>query len=257
MRFLNILQFLTRISIKNDLGYDPHMERGIVYFPVVGGLIGLILVVANGAFEWIFSGIDNIYLQACLVLLLEVVLTGGLHIDGFGDTFDGFFSYRPKDRILEIMKDPRLGTNSLLAIVFLLVLKLISMAVLIDYNMAWCIGFMPLVGRLGAVFMTYKTRPARENGMGNMFIGKSSLTTLILASIFSLLAAGVLTYFSQPNPYIFTYLLGAIVLTFILTKLLVRSSYKKIGGITGDVLGCGIELSELVFLIYILIVMRW
>ena len=93
MRFISILQFLTRISIKKDIGYDPHMERGIVYFPVVGAVIGLLLFVGFRAFSWLFSGIDNIYLLATLILILELIITGGLHMDGFGDTFDGFFSY--------------------------------------------------------------------------------------------------------------------------------------------------------------------
>lgn len=256
MRFINIIQFLTRISIKKDLGYDPYIERGIVYFPLVGAIIGLILMVGYEVFSWIFSGIDNIYLVATLVLTLELVLTGGLHMDGFGDTFDGFFSYRSKDRILEIMKDPRLGTNGLLAIVVLVVLKIVLIGVFIDYNLVGYLIFMPIIGRLGGVFMTYGTRPARENGMGNMFIGKCSGKSLLLASLFSVLSAIILDYYMGLNPYNLLYLLGSIILILILVRLLIGLSYKKVDGITGDVLGCGIELSEVVFLIYILIAMR-
>ena len=245
MRFISILQFLTRISIKKDIGYDPHMERGIVYFPVVGAIIGLILFVGFRVFNWIFSGIDNIYLLATLILILELIITGGLHMDGFGDTFDGFFSYRSKDRILEIMRDPRLGTNGLLAIVSLVVLKIVAI-------------FMPIVGRLAGVFLTYKTRPARENGMGNMFIGKCSTSALVLASLFTALSAIAIEYLIGFNTYIFIYLylIGSMVLIFILSRLLISLSYRRIDGITGDLLGCVIEISEVVFLIYILIVMR-
>ncbi|WP_455104765.1 adenosylcobinamide-GDP ribazoletransferase [Peptostreptococcus sp.] len=258
MRFISILQFLTRISIKKDIGYDPHMERGIVYFPVVGAIIGLLLFVGFRAFSWLFSGIDNIYLLATLILILELIITGGLHMDGFGDTFDGFFSYRSKDRILEIMKDPRLGTNGLLAIVVLVVLKIVAMATLIYYNMAVYLIFMPIVGRLAGVFLTYKTRPARENGMGNMFIGKCSTSALVLASLFTALSAIAIGYLIGLNTYIFIYLylIGSMVLIFVLSRLLIGLSYRRIDGITGDLLGCVIEISEVVFLIYILIVMR-
>ena len=258
MRFISILQFLTRISIKKDIGYDPHMERGIVYFPVVGAIIGLILFVGFRVFNWIFSGIDNIYLLATLILILELIITGGLHMDGFGDTFDGFFSYRSKDRILEIMRDPRLGTNGLLAIVALVVLKIVAMATLIYYNMAVYLIFMPIVGRLAGVFLTYKTRPARENGMGNMFIGKCSTSALVLASLFTALSAIAIEYLIGFNTYIFIYLylIGSMVLIFVLSRLLINLSYRRIDGITGDLLGCVIEISEVVFLIYILIVMR-
>lgn len=258
MRFISILQFLTRISIKKDIGYDPHMERGIVYFPVVGAIIGLLLFVGFRAFNWLFSGIDNIYLLATLILILELIITGGLHMDGFGDTFDGFFSYRSKDRILEIMRDPRLGTNGLLAIVALVVLKIVAMATLIAYNLAVYLIFMPIVGRLAGVFLTYKTRPARENGMGNMFIGKCSTSALVLASLFTALSAIAIEYLIGFKTYIFIYLylIGSMVLIFVLSRLLIGLSYKRIDGITGDLLGCVIEISEVVFLIYILIVMR-
>lgn len=258
MRFISILQFLTRISIKKDIGYDPHMERGIVYFPVVGAIIGLLLFVGFRAFSWLFSGIDNIYLLATLILILELIITGGLHMDGFGDTFDGFFSYRSKDRILEIMRDPRLGTNGLLAIVALVVLKIVAMATLIAYNMAVYLIFMPIVGRLAGVFLTYKTRPARENGMGNMFIGKCSTSALVLASLFTALSAIAIEYLMGFKTYIFIYLylIGSMVLIFVLSRLLIGLSYRRIDGITGDLLGCVIEISEVVFLIYILIVMR-
>lgn len=258
MRFISILQFLTRISIKKDIGYDPHMERGIVYFPVVGAIIGLLLFVGFRAFNWLFSGIDNIYLLATLILILELIITGGLHMDGFGDTFDGFFSYRSKDRILEIMRDPRLGTNGLLAIVALVVLKIVAMATLIAYNMAVYLIFMPIVGRLAGVFLTYKTRPARENGMGNMFIGKCSTSALVLASLFTALSAIAIEYLIGFKTYIFIYLylIGSMVLIFVLSRLLIGLSYRRIDGITGDLLGCVIEISEVAFLIYILIVMR-
>lgn len=258
MRFISILQFLTRISIKRDIGYDPHMERGIVYFPVVGAIIGLILFVGFRVFNWIFSGIDNIYLLATLILILELIITGGLHMDGFGDTFDGFFSYRSKDRILEIMRDPRLGTNGLLAIMALVVLKIVAMATLIYYNLAVYLIFMPIVGRLAGVFLTYKTRPARENGMGNMFIGKCSTSALVLASLFTALSAIAIEYLIGFKTYIFIYLylIGSMVLIFVLSRLLIGLSYRRIDGITGDLLGCVIEISEVVFLIYILIVMR-
>ena len=65
----------------------------------------------------------NPYITAVLVLASEVILTGGLHIDGLGDSFDGLYSYRDKEKILEIMKDSRLGTNGLLAIVIVFLLK--------------------------------------------------------------------------------------------------------------------------------------
>jgi len=111
---------------------------------------------------------------------------------------------------------------------------------------------------VGLILLTYKTRPARENGMGNMFIGKCSTSALVLASLFTALSAIAIEYLIGFNTYIFIYLylIGSMVLIFILSRLLISLSYRRIDGITGDLLGCVIEISEVVFLIYILIVMR-
>ena len=257
MRFINIIQFLTRISIKKDMPYDPNIDKGIVYFPMVGAIIGLVLMCGNLFFSWIFLGVGNSYLQSILIVVLELVVTGGLHMDGFGDSFDGLFSYRSKDRILDIMKDPRLGTNGLLAIMSLILLKIEVMTILIDYNMVWYIGFMPIISRLGAVFMTYKTIPARENGMGNMFIGKCSGVALTIGIVFTIIWSIGLHLYIGFGIESLLFLFCSIPIVFILERLLINFSYKKIEGITGDILGCGIEASEVFFLIYILVLMRW
>ena len=65
------------------------------------------------------------YLLAAVVVLAEVILTGALHLDGLADTFDGIFSYRSKQKMLEIMKDSRLGTNGGIALVLYFVLKIL------------------------------------------------------------------------------------------------------------------------------------
>ena len=92
--------------------------------------------------------------------------TGGLHIDGLGDTFDAIYSNRDKERILEIMKDSRLGTNSLLAIMFLILLKVGFINSLVQNGLLWLVIFMPVIGRIGVMMMTYKTVTPRAKGMG-------------------------------------------------------------------------------------------
>ena len=94
--------------------------------------------------------------------------------------------------------------------------------------------------------------------MGNIFIGKCSTSALVLASLFTALSAIAIEYLIGFKTYIFIYLylIGSMVLIFVLSRLLIGLSYRRIDGITGDLLGCVIEISEVVFLIYILIVMR-
>ena len=100
---------MTRIPIKADVEFDEEFHKSIVYFPLVGFVIGLISFLIGILALKIFDP----FVTSILVVAGEVILTGGLHIDGLGDTFDAIYSNRDKERILEIMKDSRLGTNAL------------------------------------------------------------------------------------------------------------------------------------------------
>ena len=170
-RFISILQFMTRIPIRIETGFDEEFHKSIVYFPLVGFVIGIITYI----FGWLSLTIFDPFISAIVITLIEVLTTGGLHIDGLGDTFDAIYSNRDKERILEIMKDSRLGTNSLLAIMFLILLKIGFINSLVQNNLLWLVIFMPVIGRIGVMIMTYKTVTPRAKGMGNLFIGKCTM----------------------------------------------------------------------------------
>lgn len=247
-RFILILQFLTRIPIKLDVGFDDEFYKSIVYFPLVGLVIGILTYLIG----WVSILLFQPFICAIIITLAGVLITGGLHIDGLGDTFDAIYSYREKEKMLEIMKDSRLGTNSLLAIMFVLLLKIGFIYSIISNNSLWVIIFMPMIARLGVMLLTYKTVTPRAKGMGNLFIGKLTTSMLITAIIYTLLIVSIITklIFLMPNIILIKVLCSAIVV-FIFIILFKNHIYKKIDGVTGDILGCGIELSELVYLIYI------
>ena len=180
-RFISILQFMTRIPIRIETGFDEEFHKSIVYFPLVGFVIGVITYI----FGWLSLTIFDPFISAIVITLIEVLTTGGLHIDGLGDTFDAIYSNRDKERILEIMKDSRLGTNSLLAIMFLILLKIGFINSLVQNNLLWLVIFMPVIGRIGVMIMTYKTVTPRAKGMGNLFIGKCTIGMLITGIVYS------------------------------------------------------------------------
>ena len=132
---------MTRIPIKADIGFDEEFHKSIVYFPLVGFVIGLISFLIGILALKIFDP----FVTSILIVAGEVILTGGLHIDGLGDTFDAIYSNRDKERMLEIMKDSRLGTNSLLAILFLVLIKIGLLNSLISANLMCLIIFMPKI----------------------------------------------------------------------------------------------------------------
>ncbi|MGM9530954.1 adenosylcobinamide-GDP ribazoletransferase [Intestinibacter sp.] len=246
-RFISILQFLTRIPIRIETGFDEEFHKSIVYFPLVGFVIGLITYV----FGWFSLAIFDSFVSAIVITLIEVLTTGGLHIDGLGDTFDALYSNRDKERILEIMKDSRLGTNSLLAIMFLILLKIGFINCLIQNDLLWIVIFMPVVARIGAVIMTYKTVTPRAKGMGNLFIGKGTMNMIITSVVYSsaLIVVFAKLIFLQRNTIIMV-ALSSILFIIVFALLFKNHVYKKIDGITGDILGCTIELGEVFYLIY-------
>lgn len=250
-RFIGLLQFMTRIPIKADVGFDEEFHKSIVYFPLVGFIIGLISFFIGSLAIRIFDP----FITSILIVAGEVILTGGLHIDGLGDTFDAIYSNRDKERMLEIMKDSRLGTNSLLAILFLVLIKIGLLNSAINSNLMCLIIFMPMISRLGVIVMLYKTVTPRKVGMGNIFIGKATLCMFITAIVYTIVIIVAISkfIFLSTNLNIIKLLLS-IVAVMIFDYLFKKHIYKKIDGVTGDILGCTIELGELIFLLFSYIV---
>lgn len=242
-RLIGIIQFMTRIPIPIDTGFDEDFHKSIIYFPIVGLVLGIcyLLVAQLGL------ALFNPYITAVLVLASEVILTGGLHLDGLGDSFDGLYSYRDKEKILEIMKDSRLGTNGLLAILIVFLLKVGFLNSLLEQNILWPILTMPVVARSMQVIACYRTKTPREKGMGNIFIGKVS-TAYLMGVMMLMLGINLGSMYLIEGPILYVREIITLLIMIVGVKLFVRSVYKKIDGITGDILGCICELSELMYL---------
>ena len=247
-RFIAILQFMTRIPININVGFDDEFHKSIVYFPLVGFVLGMLLYLVGLVSNCIFDP----FITSILVTLALVILTGGLHIDGVGDTFDAIYSYRDKDRMLEIMKDSRLGTNALLAVMFLILLKVAFIYSIINKGLMWTIIFMPVIARLGVTLILYKTKTPREKGMGNLFIGKATmpiLITLILYTVVIIISVSKILFLS--SNVMTLKIISTIIIVGVFSIMFKNSIYKKIDGITGDILGCTIELNEVIYLLCI------
>ena len=114
------LQFLTRFPVAIEVPFEkPVLARSVIYFPLAGGLIGLVLWLASELLMWILPP----WPAAVLIVAAWVALTGGLHLDGWMDTADGVLSHRSRERMLDIMKDSRVGAMGVIAAVLLLLLK--------------------------------------------------------------------------------------------------------------------------------------
>lgn len=243
--FWATLSFLSRLPVperwSQGLDIDRYV-RGIVTFPVVGALLGLL----SGLVFLAVQAWCGIPLAALFAVLALALLTGGFHLDGLADTCDGVFSARRRERMLEIMRDSRLGTHGGLALIFVLLAKVlvVSELALRGTPMLAALAAACAVGRGASVLLMYRQRYAREEGLGNVFIGKvSGRQTCVTLGLAAILAAVLL-----PGMRGVAALAVSAAAIFILGQLLKRT----LGGQTGDTLGAAIELGELVFLLALL-----
>lgn len=266
--FLIGLQFLTRISVVRQTVWTAEdFGRSVRWFPMVGAVLGLSYVIAIFLLTAIFllmaeeinlvtiltAVTHHSTLQAAVVLLLTVALTGGIHCDGFMDTFDGLFSGRDRDRMLEIMKDSRVGAFGVVSFVMLSIMEFATLSELTRLpweNFLAAIFAMPIIGRLMMVYVIGFFPYARAEGMGKAFAEMTDGRTMALATVEAFILLTPLTAIS--TEMFLTALmsgLGAFMTAFYFGWY----ATKKLGGVTGDIYGAVTLLSELSVLIVFLI----
>jgi adenosylcobinamide-GDP ribazoletransferase len=232
---LAAIQFLTVIPFpKSFTGGEKELERCMPFFPVVGLLIGIIIAAFDHVMGFIFPPLP----ASVMTVIAMTGISGGLHMDGLADTADGFFSARPRERVLEIMRDSRTGVMGVLAVVFVIVLKVSVLISLFPPFRPGIIVLMPLAGRCSfVVMMTALPYVRREGGLATAFgVGKSWLNVLWTSAF--LLAAGWIAGHWMGLAASFSALLMA--------ALFSVYCFRKIGGYTGDTLGAGCEITEII-----------
>lgn len=236
--FLLMIQFLTRIPVNKSLPCEKsNFRNGVMFFPLIGLIIGGI--------QWILYSLLIKFLPigtvAVFIIIAELIITGGLQIDGIGDTCDGFFAIKGRDKIIEIMKDSRIGTFACIGIICDLLLRYSLLSSINTTEMSYLIIAVPVISRLGVVFISLIGKCAKSTGTGNFFIGNIGKVQFIIAFLTTIIVA----YFT----------LGikktAIIIpsVFIMTILFYKFCKNKIGGITGDSLGANNELAVILSLI--------
>lgn len=233
-----ILQFLTGFYIPFDFkSTSEEITKGLPFFTAVGLIIGMLVYVVP---QVLMELNGSLLLHTGLTLAVWVFATGGLHLDGVSDSADGLLSGRERERMLAIMKDSHIGTFGVVALIALLGLKFVAIYSLLEHWQLLPLLIAPVLGRGLAVFASAVYPYAREEGMGNLFIGKVRPSDLWING---LIMIGVLLLLDG--------LMGILVglMTVATLWLLLQSIAKKLGGITGDILGLVIEGTELVVIL--------
>ena len=260
-RLLIALQFLTIIPIKNNMTInESNIARSSSVFVIVGFIQGLLLIVV----DYISGTFFHYELVIGLILLALILSNGGFHLDGLADTFDALAAKssdnidKDVQRRLSIMRDSSIGPIGVIAIVFSVGLKYLALKSLSHssyFTYYSSLLLMPILSKWTMVLSMFYGKPAREDGLGRLFISKVgfkeiAVSTLTLLLIFIGLQVFFKHYISD-NQYIFYAIL--LVIMYFFCRISVNFFDKKFGGLTGDNLGAICEITEIIFLFMVIV----
>ena len=223
----DLLTTLPLPASKNWQAGDSGRSAG--WFSLVGLYIGGLVAGAFALLQIYFSHM----ISAALSLAFWILLTGGLHLDGLADCFDGMFHASDPERRLQIMKDSHIGAFGVIGLILVLLIKF---SALISLSSTDAVGAILLSASFArwCVLLTWKQPLARPDGFGADFSSGLRIHAIILGSLIPL----GLAIWLKGTGFV------AMGLGLLVTVLILFVAKKNLGGVTGDVLGMIIELVE-------------
>ena len=229
--FLTAVAFLTRFPVAVADTTDRDLGRSVAWFPLVGVLLGGMVVGIAYALSFVWpSGVI-----AVVVVTFLAGVTGGLHLDGLSDVFDGLGGGgQDRARTLAIMRDSRIGAHGATALVLVLVAKVVGVAALLETGDLAGVLAVPALARWAVTPQLVFFPSARVDGLGRAFNGQARVGDLLVATAtaLALLVALGPAHLGQA---------GAVLAVSFSMAIWMRS---RLGGLTGDVYGATIELCE-------------
>lgn len=236
--------FLTRIPTpKIEVMSEEEISYSVLYYPVIGLCIGLFLAVVSLLLSMTVTA-DGYPVIAAFVVAMWVLITGALHLDGLADTADGFLGgYGSTEKTLKIMKDPVSGPAGIAAIFLVLLIKYTAILSLLKADVIFLgILLAPMIARTVAVGLLTYTPSAQQSGLvyelKKTEFPEYVATLLLFISILVLIATGFYTLL----------VLG------VLVYIIRYWAIVRLNGISGDILGLSIELTEALFLLMAVII---
>jgi adenosylcobinamide-GDP ribazoletransferase len=247
--FLTALMFFTRIPVPRNLGVAD-LNKSSRYFPLIGIIAGCIgALTYYGAF-FLFK---DSWIASFLSLGATLLVTGAFHEDGLADVADGFGGGWTKERILEIMKDSRVGAYGVIALIVVLGLKVTLVSKLTDALILYVAAHS--VSRIMPVFFLRFMQYSREDDQSKI---KPLATQISWWGLFIAIITGLLPLVIAVLVFHFSVYLFLTVIPCGLLTLYLGWYFKKwIGGYTGDCLGATQQLNEVVFYLSVLALWRF
>lgn len=253
-------QFLSRFPVRYEIPFTPEVQqRSVVYYPLVGAAIGAVVCAVGWALGYVLPSLP----LAVLLLIAWTALTGGLHLDGLMDSADALLSHRSRDRMLEIMKDSRVGAMGVIACVLVLMLKAALIASLYELAegawKAWTLLLVlaPIWSRWVMVYAMFRWETARgSEGLASLFRGLSGrrvFQSFVLAFVLTCAGAVFVLASVEEDAVRFTIGLGVLLLplaAYIAGVMVGSRINRRLGGLTGDTYGALNELVETLLLLW-------
>ena len=230
------LQFLTRLPVTlAGMPTPEQVGRSMLFYPLVGLLIGLLLLAAQQ-----LLGDSAVLLQAALLLSLWVGISGGLHLDGLADSADAWVGgFGDKERTLAIMKDPRSGPIAVVVLGLLLLLKFAALVALLESDSGLLLVLVPWLARCLLPLLFLTTPYVRAGGLG-----QALAEHLLRQQLPWVLAANALAMLLFGWPALLALLVAGCVFIWLRSLML-----KRLDGTTGDTAGALLEIAECAVLV--------
>lgn len=242
--YLRALSFLTVIPLP-FARFDPEgreLSGSASCFPLAGATIGLL--VASTA--WLLLHLFPLTVVVVMALITGFFLTRGLHFDGLADTADGLIGTTNRIKAFQAMEDSAIGVMGTAALLFVYLLKYVLLVEFAPFLLPVVLIFMPLAGRWAIVYAGAWFAPARNQGLGDLFLRGLRWPILLKASIGAALLLFIVAWWQTE---LVIPLIGGCLFALAAAHLLSLYASHRLGGISGDILGACSEIGELFFLI--------
>jgi adenosylcobinamide-GDP ribazoletransferase len=231
-RLAAAITMLTILPVPGFNTTEADLERSKPFFPIVGLIVGGIAY----AVALLLNNYASHAVAAVAMVILLTAFSKGFHLDGLADSADGFMSSRSKEKMLEIMRDSRIGAMGVFAMLAVLGLKTAALVSLSPAMLPSAVLLAALSGRCSVVIYIYFSRYARETGLGLVMFKRQSLLTCLWS--LAVMSAVAWWLFGISG----LYAAAGILLFIFVWRGYVNS---KIGGATGDTIGAAEEISEM------------
>jgi adenosylcobinamide-GDP ribazoletransferase len=239
--FFTALQFFTRLPIPRWVGFDPAwLNQASRYFPLVGLVVALITGAAYAVAAWFLPAPVAVVISTAV----GIYATGAFHEDGFADMCDGFGGGMTPERVLEIMKDSRIGAYGAIGTICMLGLKLVTLSMLPPLAVIGALLVAHPLSRLMATSLIWRLDYARAEGKAKPLAQKMRGTEFLIAAITAIVPALVVIELRWLPP---AALVSGVIVAAIATWWLARKCVRRIGGYTGDCLGAVQQVTEVMF----------